>query len=134
MVKLFPCLFGSALKGEGITEMLNMLDSYTVQAAYPQDFGAKVYKISHDDQGNRLTHLKITGGALKPKDSLKYTKPDGEKAEEYVQKYDLQDKKIIVSSDAHNLTDMRDKQNYFDLDDEPYSSNFVRQQLFKILR
>ena len=44
------------------------------------------------------------------------------------------DKKIIISSDAHNLCDMRDKQNFFDIDDEPYSSNFVRQQLFRMLR
>ncbi len=59
---------------------------------------------------------------------------DGDKAEEYIKKYGLHDKKIIVSSDAHNLTDMRDRQNYFDLDDEPYSSDFVRSQLFKHLR
>ncbi len=59
---------------------------------------------------------------------------DGEKKDEYIQKYGLQDKKIIVSSDAHRLGDMRDKENYFDLDDEPYSSNLVRQQLFEKLR
>ncbi len=59
---------------------------------------------------------------------------DGEKADEYIQKYNLQDKKIIVSSDAHRLTDMRDKENYFDLDDEPYSSALVRSKLFELLR
>ncbi len=59
---------------------------------------------------------------------------DGSKAEEYVQKYSLQNKKIIVSSDAHNLESMRDKENYFDIDDEPYSSDFVRHQLFEMLR
>lgn len=59
---------------------------------------------------------------------------DGEKRDEYVQKYALQNKKVIVSSDAHRLTDMRDRENYFEIDDEPYSSNFVRQQLFKALR
>jgi len=59
---------------------------------------------------------------------------DGSRADEYIKKYGLQDKKIIVSSDAHNLTDMRDKENYFDLDDEPYSSSYVRHQLFKLLR
>ena len=82
--KLFPCIFGSALKGDGITEMLNMLDSYTVMAAYPQDFGAKVYKISHDEQGNRLTYLKVTGGSLKPKDTVKQITPDGETVAEKV--------------------------------------------------
>lgn len=59
---------------------------------------------------------------------------NGEKKDEYVQKYGLQDKIFIVSSDAHNLTDMRDKQNYFDIDDEPYSSNLVRKKLFELLR
>ncbi len=57
-----------------------------------------------------------------------------EKVDEYVEKYSLKDKKIIVSSDAHYLTDMRDKENYFELDDEPYSSSLVRQNLFKELR
>ncbi|MBR5472463.1 MAG: PHP domain-containing protein [Clostridia bacterium] len=59
---------------------------------------------------------------------------DGSKRDEYVQKYNLQDKKIIVSSDAHNLCDMREHENYFDLDDEPYSSNLVRKKLFEMLR
>ena len=57
-----------------------------------------------------------------------------EKAEEYVKKYSLQDKRVIISSDAHYLTDMRDKENYFELDDEPYSSALVRSNLFKLLR
>ena len=82
--KLFPCLFGSALKGDGVTEMLSALDKYTIMPSYPADFGAKVYKISHDEQGNRLTHIKITGGSLKPKDSLKQIKADGETVEEKV--------------------------------------------------
>ena len=59
---------------------------------------------------------------------------DGNKRDEYVEKYNLHDKKIIISSDAHTLTDIRDFENYFDIEDEPYSSNFVRQQLFKSLR
>lgn len=59
---------------------------------------------------------------------------DGSKLDEYAKKYSLEDKTFIVSSDAHYLTDMRDKENYFELDDEPYSSAYVRSQLFKILR
>lgn len=82
--KLFPCIFGSALKNDGVVEMLKMLDNYTVAAAYPQEFGAKVYKISHDEQGNRLTYLKITGGTLKPKDTIKQKTPDGETVAEKV--------------------------------------------------
>lgn len=82
--KLFPCIFGSALKGEGITEMLTMLDKYTVMPSYPNDFGAKVYKISHDEQGNRLTYLKVTGGSLKPKDTVKQITADSETVAEKV--------------------------------------------------
>ena len=57
-----------------------------------------------------------------------------EKIEEYVTKYALQDKKVIISSDAHYLTDFRDKENYFELDDEPYSSALVRSNLFRYLK
>jgi len=71
---IFPCFFGSALKVEKISEFLNALDNYTIQKKYPDEFGAKVYKISDDEKGKRLTHLKITGGSLKVKDIL----PDGE--------------------------------------------------------
>lgn len=59
---------------------------------------------------------------------------NSENREEYISKYSLNDKNIIVSSDAHILTDMRDKENYFLLEDEPYSSEFVRQNLFRMLR
>ncbi|MBR2133897.1 MAG: PHP domain-containing protein [Eubacterium sp.] len=57
-----------------------------------------------------------------------------EKIDEYVKNYSLEDKRIIVSSDAHYLTDMRDKENYFELDDEPYSASLVRKKLFELLR
>ena len=59
---------------------------------------------------------------------------NSENREEYISKYSLNDKNIIVSSDAHILTDMRDKENYFLLEDDPYSSEFVRQNLFRMLR
>ena len=62
--KLFPCFFGSALRMKGITELLSGLDTYMRPKEYPGEFGAKVYKITRDSQGNRLTHLKITGGKL----------------------------------------------------------------------
>lgn len=65
--KIFPCFFGSALKLQGVEEFLNALDEYTEQPSYSDDFGAKVFKISEDKQGNRLTHLKITSGCLKVK-------------------------------------------------------------------
>lgn len=73
---LFPCYFGSALKVQGVEEFLQGLAKYTEnrtsnkQAASAAEFGAKVYKISRDSQGNRLTHMKITSGTLKVKEML----------------------------------------------------------------
>lgn len=63
--EVFPCCFGSALKLNGVDQLLDIVDRYTKQPEYPEEFGAKVYKITRDDQGNRLTHLKVTGGYLK---------------------------------------------------------------------
>ena len=68
--EIFPCFFGSALNNLAIDEFLTSLDLYTLQPQYNKDFGAKVFKITHDEQGNRLTHLKITGGNLKVKTAL----------------------------------------------------------------
>ena len=68
--KVFPCFFGSALKLEGIEELMKGIEAYTVTPDYPEEFGAKVFKITRDEQGNRLTHLKLTGGKLKVKDAL----------------------------------------------------------------
>ena len=68
--KVFPCFFGSALKLDGIKQLLDGLLTYVRQPLYPSEFGAKVYKISHDEQNNRLTHVKVTGGTLKAKMKL----------------------------------------------------------------
>ena len=65
--QIFPCYFGSALKMEGIDKLLGGMDRYTEVPEYGDDFGARIYKISRDSQGNRLTHMKITGGTLKVK-------------------------------------------------------------------
>ena len=67
---IFPCYFGSALKLKGVKELLQGLESYTKDLSYPEEFGARVYKISRDGQGNRLSYLKITGGKLKVKDII----------------------------------------------------------------
>ena len=74
--KLFPVYFGSALKLEGVETLLDALLKYSLEPAYDAQFGAKVFKISRDDQGNRLTHLKVTGGSLKVKDLLSGTKEE----------------------------------------------------------
>lgn len=68
--RIFPVCFGSALKAEGIDEFLEIIDTYTKQPLYSDTFSAKVFKITEDDQGSRLTHLKITGGTLKVKELL----------------------------------------------------------------
>lgn len=68
--KIFPCCFGSALKNDKVTDFIDILDKFTQCPAYSSDFGAKVYKITEDEQGNRLTHLKVTGGVLKVKDLI----------------------------------------------------------------
>ena len=67
---VFPCLFGSALKLEGIEDIIDLLDKYTVMREYPSEFGAKVYKVSEDEKGVKLTYLKLTGGVLRVKNTL----------------------------------------------------------------
>lgn len=77
--KVFPCFFGSALKLEGTAEFLQGLDRYTKIPLYGDEFGAKVFKIS-EDKGQRLTHLKVTGGTLNVRDTVISPKnKDGEK-------------------------------------------------------
>lgn len=68
--ELFPCYFGSALKNDGIEELLDALSDFGPVRPYGADFGARVYKITRDVQGNRLTWMKITGGILKVRDSV----------------------------------------------------------------
>ncbi len=72
--KLFPCMFGSALKLDGVREFIDCVDLYTQMPDYPDEFGAKVFKIAEDNQGNRLTFLKVTGGSLKVREVLKSDK------------------------------------------------------------
>ena len=65
--KIYPCFFGSALKLNGVEEFIKLISEYTANPRYDKDFSATVYKISEDEHGNRLTHLKVTGGTLKVK-------------------------------------------------------------------
>lgn len=68
--KIFPCFFGSALKLNGVEEMMHAVSVLTREPSYPESFGAKVYKIARDEQRNRLTFLKVTGGCLNVKEEL----------------------------------------------------------------
>ncbi|MDO4544529.1 MAG: TetM/TetW/TetO/TetS family tetracycline resistance ribosomal protection protein [Bacillota bacterium] len=67
---IFPCYFGSALKVEGIEGLLDGITRFSREPQYAEEFGARVYKITRDPQGNRLTHMKVTGGRLRVKDVL----------------------------------------------------------------
>lgn len=69
---LFPVCFGSGLKAEGIDEFLKLLTRFAPRPHRPPIFGARVYKIAHDAQGGRLTYLKLTGGSLSVRDTLRY--------------------------------------------------------------
>ncbi len=82
--KWFPVFYGSALKMEGINEFVNGVLSLVEEPSYSNEFGAKVYKISEDEQGNRLTHMKITGGSLKVKSTLLTKDSNGEVTDEKI--------------------------------------------------
>ena len=79
--KLFPCFFGAALRNEGVEPLLDFLADFAQDRTWPKEFGARVYKIARDPQGNRLTFLKVTGGELKARDQMSGGESDGAWAE-----------------------------------------------------
>lgn len=84
--KLFPCFFGSALKMIGVRELLDAICRYTRMPRYPAGLlGAKIYKIGRDKNGKRLTYLKLTGGKLACKDTIRIKTPGGEVFEEKIE-------------------------------------------------
>lgn len=88
--ELFPCLFGSALRMQGINFLLDTIDQYTLAPCYTQEkFGAKVYKIARDPSGTRLTYMKLTGGTLCARDELIYSSADGKRFSEKVSRIRL---------------------------------------------
>ncbi len=92
----FPCFFGSALKLNGIKELMDAICEYSLKKEYGQQFGAKVFKISSDEQGNRLTHVKITSGTLKPKQCIN----DTDQKVDQIRLYSGQQYKMINEADA----------------------------------
>ena len=80
---LFPCCFGSGLKLQGIDRLLDILELYAPSPRYGNNFGARIYKISRDPQGNRLTWLKVTGGKLQVRNTITY---QDNKDKEYTEK------------------------------------------------
>ena len=81
-LRLFPVYFGSGLKDSGINEFLSSLCALCPKKTYPDSFGARVFKISRDPQGSRLTHVKITGGTIRVKDSIETSPAKGEKVDQ----------------------------------------------------
>lgn len=80
--KVFPCFFGAALKMQEIETLLDAINDYCIQKEYDKAFGAKVFKISRDNKGNRLTYIKVNSGSIKVKDIINYNVD----AEEYSEK------------------------------------------------
>ena len=76
--ELFPVFFGSALKMQGISELMSALDRYVLPPAYPNDFGARICKITRDASGERETWLKVTGGTLRVRQAVTYSARDAE--------------------------------------------------------
>ena len=80
--KLFPCFFGSGLKNEGVEDFLAALDRFAPEREYGDEFAARIFKISRDSAGKRLTWLKVTGGELRVRTPLRYRAADGTEREE----------------------------------------------------
>ena len=80
--KVFPCFFGSALKLDGVEQFMDHLCEYTMDKTYPEEFAAKVFKVTRDDNGKRLSWMKITGGELKVKQLITYKNGESEKADQ----------------------------------------------------
>ena len=107
---------------------ISIEDAQRIVAAH----GGVCYPAHIDRESNGL--IAILGEIPPDSEFSFYELHSSENIEEYSEKYSIAKDRFIVSSDAHYLTDMRDKENYFVLEDEPYSSSLVRGELFKLLR
>lgn len=105
--KFFPVLFGSALKINGVEELMDVIDAFSRDIDYPDAFGARVYKISEDEQGNRLTHVKITGGVLKAKTKLS----DEEKVDQ-IRLYNGTGYEMLQQADAGMVVSLKGLRGY----------------------
>ncbi len=82
--RIFPCCFGSALKMDGIEEFIGVLSRFASEPERSQSLALKVYKISYDPKGTRLTHLKVNGGSFSVRDELSYTDQEGNEVTEKI--------------------------------------------------
>lgn len=96
--KITPCYFGSALKLNGIDEFITGIEKYTTEKKYPNDEGVRIFKIKRDEQGNRLTFLKVTGGCLKVRQSLDF--PSGTEKINQIRIYSGNSYKTVETAEA----------------------------------
>ena len=97
-----------------------------------KSYGGVCYPAHIDRDANGI--IAILGTLPENCDFRLYELHDREKIETFSDRYGIEKSRFIISSDAHRLTDIRDKENYFELEDEPYSSSLVRKKLFELLR
>ncbi len=97
--RLFPCIFGAALRGDGADALLNALVECMPVRRFPEAFGARVFKIARDPQGARLTYLRVTGGTLRVRALLSGAKKSGEAWQEKVSQIRLYSGAKFVSAD-----------------------------------
>jgi translation elongation factor EF-G len=124
--EVFPVLFGSALKNEKTVALLEMIDQYTKSPSYKDNLSGIVYKVSHDESGERLVHIRLTGGSLKPKDEI-----NGEKINQ-VRIY--QGANYTLSKDSHagevvTLTGIKNLEAGDVFGDERAQSHFLKPYL-----
>ena len=109
--RLFPCFLGSALRLDGVDALMEGLERYTFSPGYGREFGARVFKVSHDDKGARLTWLKVTGGDLPVKSSVITDLCNGSEGQSgsgktgYRQISETIDQLRLYSGAAYRLTD-----------------------------
>jgi len=98
--ELIPCMFGSALKIEGIDGLTDVLDRYTLMPEYRDEFGARVFKVADSEDGERLCFIKVTGGELRVRDKVKVCSASGEVHEEKVNQIRLYSGSRFVTADS----------------------------------
>lgn len=103
---LFPCLFGSALKLEGTKQLLSFIDKYVLPPSYSDEFGARAFRITHTESGERLTHLKITGGSLSVKSFIEYKDCNGNILNEKVEQIRIYNSDKYSSVEAVSAGDI----------------------------